>query len=163
MSQEEELVNFGLFVIFIVCIEDVMEKVLGQVVEDMVLEECEKVLIKIFDVVKEGVVKEDYQDVVICFFFYGKQYFMFIMEIYCDICLVGVLFLSIGKFGVDIDNWEWLCYIGDFFLFCIYIGFDGKFVEYSESNVLMKLCYYLFISLDGVEEGDFMLVFGFFG
>ena len=163
MSQEEELANPGLFVTFIVRIEDVTEKVLGQVAEDMAPEEREKALTKTFDAVKEGAVKEDYQDVVIRSFFHGKQYFMFITETYRDIRLVGAPPSSIGKFGADTDNWEWPRHTGDFSLFRIYTGPDGKPAEYSESNVPMKPRYHLPISLDGVEEGDFTLVFGFPG
>lgn len=163
MNWKQEIFNFGLFVIFIVCIEDVMDLVLNNVIEDMDVKMWQFWVDKNMKEVIVVVKMEDYQEVMVCDFFEGIKYYMFVMEIYWDICLVGVLFLLIGKFGVDIDNWVWLWYIGDFFFFCIYVSLDNKLAEYSEENVFFKFCYYLLIFLDGVEEDDFILVFGFFG
>lgn len=68
-------------------------------------------------------------------FDYGNSYYLMLKEIFLDVWFVGIFFNSIGKFGGDIDNWVWLRYIGDFFVFCIYVGFDNKLVVYFENNV----------------------------
>lgn len=71
------------------------------------------------------------------YIFYGgfEYYLIKVFEIK-DVCLVYVLVMGVGKYGGDIDNWMWLCYIGDFLFYCVYVGKDGKFVEYLEDNVL---------------------------
>ncbi|HHB51623.1 MAG TPA: S46 family peptidase, partial [Saprospiraceae bacterium] len=70
---------------------------------------------------------------------------------------------SIGKFGADTDNWMWPRHSGDFSMFRIYADKDNHPATYSESNVPYTPKHFLPISLDGVETGDFTLVFGFPG
>ena len=82
---------------------------------------------------------------------------------YRDIRLVGAPPESIGKFGADTDNWVWPRHTGDFSLFRIYAGPDNLPADYSIDNVPYKPKHFLPISLDGVEEGDFTMVFGFPG
>src|SRR5690606_7075488 len=57
----------------------------------------------------------------------------------------------------------WPRHTGDFALFRIYAGPDNLPAEYSEDNVPFKPKHFLPISLDGVAEGDFTMVFGFPG
>ncbi|MEM9821746.1 MAG: S46 family peptidase, partial [Bacteroidota bacterium] len=106
---------------------------------------------------------KEHEDLIIRPFFKGNQYFMFVTMTYTDVRLVGAPPESIGKFGADTDNWEWPRHTGDFSLFRIYAGKDNMPAEYSEDNVPFKPKHFLPISLDGVEEGDFTLVFGFPG
>lgn len=70
---------------------------------------------------------------------------------------------SIGKFGSDTDNWMWPRHTGDFSLFRIYADKNNRPAEYSEDNVPYTPKHYLPVSLDGVAENDFTLVFGFPG
>ncbi|MEO0725004.1 MAG: S46 family peptidase [Bacteroidota bacterium] len=163
MDKSEELSNPGLFVTFIVRIEDITEKVLGVLSDDMSEADREGALSKIYEQIKAGTPIEEYQDIRIRPFFHGNQYFLFVTETYNDVRLVGAPPSSIGKFGADTDNWEWPRHTGDFSLFRIYTGPDGKPAEYSEDNIPMKPRYHLPVSLDGVAEGDFTLVFGFPG
>ena len=163
MDKSEELANPGLFVTFIVRIEDISDKVLSVLSDDMSEAERESALSKIYDLIKADTEIEEYQDIRIRPFFHGNQYFLFVTETYNDIRLVGAPPSSIGKFGADTDNWEWPRHTGDFSLFRIYTGPDGKPAEYSEDNIPMQPRYHLPVSLDGVAEGDFTLVFGFPG
>ncbi|HFC00763.1 MAG TPA: S46 family peptidase, partial [Phaeodactylibacter sp.] len=96
-------------------------------------------------------------------FFKGNQYFMFVTMTYRDVRLVGAPPESIGKFGSDTDNWVFPRHTGDFSLFRIYAGADNMPADYSPDNVPFKPKHFLPISLDGIEEGDFTLVFGFPG
>lgn len=57
----------------------------------------------------------------IIFFYGGNEFYLFVYKDYYDVCLVFVFFFFVGKFGGDIDNWVWFRYIGDFFVFCIYV------------------------------------------
>lgn len=161
MSQAEELPNPDLFVTFIVRIEDVSEQVLNGVTEDMDSRARQSAVDK--NIEKLTVEKEEYQDYLVRPFFKGNQYFLFVTETYNDVRLVGAPPESIGKFGADTDNWEWPRHTGDFSLFRIYAGADNKPADYSEDNVPFVPKHSLPISLDGVETGDFTLVFGFPG
>ncbi|WP_020537730.1 S46 family peptidase [Lewinella cohaerens] len=163
MTKEQELPNPGLYVTFIVRIEDVTERVNSVLKPEMAPKERQSATDKILEDIKSSLTKEEYQDVSIRPFFNGNQYFAFITETYNDVRLVGTPPSSIGKFGADTDNWEWPRHTGDFSMFRIYAGPDGKPAEYSEDNVPMKPRHYLPVSMDGVEEGDFTLIFGFPG
>ncbi|MBL7746782.1 MAG: S46 family peptidase, partial [Chitinophagaceae bacterium] len=77
--------------------------------------------------------------------------------------LVGAPPAAIGNFGKDTDNWMWPRHTGDFSMFRIYAGKDNKPAEYSADNVPYTPKKSLSISLDGVNEGDFTMVFGFPG
>ena len=96
-------------------------------------------------------------------FFEGNKYYAFITETYKDIRLVGAPPSSIGNFGKDTDNWMWPRHTGDFSMFRIYAGPDGKPAAFSSSNVPYKPKKALSISLDGMEKNDFTMVFGFPG
>ena len=96
-------------------------------------------------------------------FFKGNQYFLFVTVNYRDIRLVGAPPSSIGKFGADTDNWVWPRHTGDFSMFRIYAGKDNLPAEYSEANVPYQPKHFLPISIDGVADGDFTLLFGFPG
>ncbi len=112
---------------------------------------------------KKAASKEDYQDTKVKAFYKGNQYFLFVTERYNDIRLVGAPPASIGKFGSDTDNWVFPRHTGDFSLFRIYADANNRPAEYSKDNVPFTPKHYLPISLDGVEEGDFTMVFGFPG
>ena len=93
----------------------------------------------------------------------GNQYFLFVNEIFRDVRLVGAPPSAIGKFGGETDNWVWPRHTGDFSLFRIYAGKDNKPADYSVDNVPYKPGYFFPISLKGVQEGDFTMVFGYPG
>jgi len=163
MNRSEELANPGLFVTFIVRMEDVTEQALAGVTADMNERQRQSAIDKNLNAVRENAEREDWQDVMVRPFYEGEQYFMFVTETFRDIRLVGAPPSSIGKFGADTDNWEWPRHTGDFSLFRIYADENNRPAEYSENNVPYQPKHSLPISLDGVEEGDFTLVFGFPG
>src|SRR5690554_3964852 len=107
--------------------------------------------------------KESYQENRVRTFYEGNQYMLFVVETFNDIRMVGAPPSSIGKFGSDTDNWVWPRHTGDFALFRIYADKNNRPAEYSEDNVPYKPKHFLPISLDGVAENDFTLVFGFPG
>lgn len=162
-SLEEELPNPGLYVEFIVRIEDVTERVLEGVTDQMSEKEKQALITANSNAIEKSTPKEAWQGTKIKAFFNGNQYFLFVTERFEDVRLVGAPPSSIGKFGSDTDNWEWPRHTGDFSLFRIYADKNNRPAKYSKDNVPYKPKHFLPISLDGVEEGDFTMVFGFPG
>jgi hypothetical protein len=160
---EDELPNNGLYIDFIVRIEDVTSQVLTGVTEDMTEKEKQSRIDKNSNGLQKNVLKESWQDTKVKSFYKGNQYFLFVSERFEDIRLVGAPPSSIGKFGNDTDNWVFPRHTGDFSLFRIYVDKDNRPAKYSQNNIPYTPKHFLPISLDGVAEGDFTLVFGFPG
>jgi Peptidase S46 len=162
-NRGEELPAAGTEVTFIAAIEDVTLRVLAGV-DDKMSEEARKSQIdKTMAQLIKDTKREAYQKVSISPFYDGNQYFMFTTETYSDVRLVGTPPQSIGKFGSDTDNWVWPRHTGDFSVFRIYASPENKPSAYSPQNVPYKPKRSFKISLDGVREGDFTMVFGFPG
>ena len=159
----EELPNPGLFVTFIVRIEDVTKQILNGATAAMSESERQSLVDKNMEALKNTVKKESYQKVLIRGFFENNQYFLFITETYNDVRLVGAPPSAIGNFGKDTDNWMWPRHTGDFSMFRIYAGKDNKPADYSPDNIPYIPKKSLAISLNGVKAGDFTMVFGFPG
>jgi uncharacterized protein (DUF4415 family) len=159
----EEIPNPGLFVTFIVRIEDVSKQVLNGVTLVMSESERQSTIDKNITELRKNTKKEVYQDSFIRPFFEGNQYYLFVTERYNDVRLVGAPPSSIGNFGKDTDNWMWPRHTGDFSMFRIYAGKDNKPADYSADNIPYTPKKSLSISLDGLAEKDFTMVFGFPG
>jgi len=95
--------------------------------------------------------------------FKGNQYLVFVYRRYSDIRLAGVPPESIGKFGGDTDNWEWPRHTGDFSIFRVYMSKDGKPAPYSPENVPFKPKYFLPVSIKGIKDGDYAMIWGYPG
>lgn len=163
MNQAEELPNPGLFVTFIVRIDDVTDKVLAGVQPTDEESKRQSQVDKNGKIILDNVVKEKYQRAFIRPFFDGNKYYLFVTETYDDVRLVGAPPSSIGNFGKDTDNWMWPRHTGDFSMFRIYAGKDNKPAPYSPDNIPYKPKKSLTISLSGMNKGDFTMVFGFPG
>lgn len=163
MSAAEELPNPGLFATFIVRIEDVTKAAVQDIKSGMSEPERQSAIDKRLNEIRLNARKESWQDAMIKPFYEGNQYFLFITETYRDVRLVGAPPSAIGKFGSDTDNWVWPRHTGDFSMFRIYAGKDGRPAPYSKDNVPLKPKYALTISLKGVKPNDFTMVMGFPG
>ena len=95
--------------------------------------------------------------------FKGNQYIMYVYKTYRDIRLVGTPPESVGKFGGDTDNWEWPRHTGDFSVFRVYMAPDGKPTEYSKDNVPLKPKHFLPVSIKGIKDGDYAMIYGYPG
>ena len=93
----------------------------------------------------------------------GSKYYIFYYEVYTDIRLVGAPPVSIAAYGGDTDNWEWPQHKGDFALYRVYAGKDGKPAKYSADNIPLSPKKILTISAKGVKEGDYTMVMGYPG
>jgi len=159
----EELPNKGLFVTFIVRIDDVTKAALSNVTATMSEAERQGQIDKNLAEVRKNVKKEAKQDVMTRAFFEGNQYYLFVTETYKDVRLVGAPPSSIGNFGKDTDNWVWPRHTGDFSMFRIYADKNNQPAEYSPENVPYIPKRSLKISMSGISEKDFTMVFGFPG
>jgi hypothetical protein len=162
-DMSQELPNPGLTVTFLISMEDVTEKVLQGVSDKITEAERYQIIKKNIDKITSEAVKNTHYKARVESFYNGNQYFLFINEVFEDVRLVGTPPSSIGKFGGDTDNWMWPRHTGDFALFRVYCGKDGKPAPYSKDNVPLKPRKYFPISMKGVVEGDFTMVFGYPG
>jgi hypothetical protein len=162
-TREEELPNPGKTVTFLIRIEDVTEKVLKNVTPEMdesTRETKEEEAASLIE--REARGNTSYETKVKSFFETNKFY-LFVYETFRDVRLVGTPPQSIGKFGGETDNWVWPRHTGDFSMFRIYCGKDGKPADYSRDNVPYHPKYFLPISLKGVEKNDYTMVMGYPG
>jgi Peptidase S46 len=163
MNNAQELPNPGLTATFIIRMEDVTKQVLMDVTNNTKETDREKIIAtNISKIVKEATANTKY-NAFIRPFFYGNDYYMFITETFKDVRLVGAPPSSIGKFGGDTDNWMWPRHTGDFSIFRIYANKNNEPAEYSPDNIPYQPKYVIPISLKGIEEGDFTMVYGFPG
>lgn len=162
-SLKEELPNPGVTATFIIKIEDVTQQVMRGLTDSMDEAAKQKKIEENIALVVQNSPKEAWQENRVRTFYEGNQYMLFVVETFKDVRLVGTPPSSIGKFGSDTDNWVWPRHTGDFSLFRIYADKNNRPAEYAETNVPYTPKHYLPISLDGVAENDFTLVFGYPG
>lgn len=162
-KMEDELPNENLVVTFMVKIEDVTALVLEGTSSLASEAEKQKKIQENITALTNSLPKENWQENKIRTFFEGNQYMLFVTETFKDVRLVGAPPTSIGKFGSDTDNWVWPRHTGDFSLFRIYADKNNRPAAYSKDNVPYTPKHFLPISLDGVAEDDFTLVFGYPG
>ncbi len=162
-TKADELPNPGLTVTFIRRIEDVTDIALAGVTADMSEAERQSTIDRNLNDHAPSVRREADEDIFFRPIYYGNQYLLFVTLTYRDVRLVGTPPESIGKFGADTDNWVWPRHTGDFSLFRIYAGPDNRPADYSPDNRPYDPVHHLPVSLGGVKEGDFTLVYGFPG
>lgn len=158
----EEKVNSGLWVSILVRMEDVSEMV-NNAIESADADSIEIKKTEIFESIEKEAAKNTHYEATVKSFFKDNAFYLFVFEKFTDIRLVGTPPQSIGKFGGDTDNWMWPRHNADFSMFRIYANKDNKPADYSKDNVPYQPKHFLTISLKGVNEGDFTMVYGFPG
>ncbi len=162
-SKEDELPNPGKTVTFLISVEDVTAKVLADITDEMSESERNNKIDQVVRQLEREAKGDSHYEVYIRDFFKANQYFLFVTETFKDVRLVGAPPQALGKFGGDTDNWMWPRHTNDFSMFRVYCAPDGTPAEYSEDNVPYQPKHHLPISLKGVDEGDFAMVFGYPG
>ncbi|MDO5104510.1 S46 family peptidase [Capnocytophaga sp.] len=162
-SLSEELPNPNLSVTFVVRIEDVTASILKGTEKAMSESEKAQMIEKNTAELVKSAPKEAWQENRVRAFYNGNQYILFVVETFKDVRLVGAPPSSIGKFGSDTDNWAYPRHTGDFALFRIYADQNNRPAEYAKTNVPYTPKHYFPISLDGIAEDDFTMVFGYPG
>lgn len=147
-SRSEELPNEGLWVRFLVRMDDVTERLAaGETTDEIIAAATE-----------DGRYKAAVERM-----YYGNQSFLFVYRQFDDVRLVAAPPSSIGKFGGDTDNWIWPRHTGDFSVFRIYADKDNEPAAYSPDNVPYRPKRHFAVSTKGVKEGDFTMIYGFPG
>lgn len=161
-SKSEELPFAGLSANFLVKIEDVTTQVLDSM-KGLAWRDWEIVKGRVFNNIARAATEGTHYNARVYSMFKDNQFLMYTYEIFTDIRLVGAPPENVGKFGGDTDNWEWPRHTGDFSVFRVYMGADGKPAAYNSANIPYKSKHFLPISLKGVKEGDFSMIFGYPG
>ena len=147
-SRSEELPNEGLWVRFLVRMDDVTERLAAGETADQIIAQASE----------NGRYKASVENM-----YYGNQSFLFVYRQFDDVRLVAAPPSSIGKFGGDTDNWIWPRHTGDFSVFRIYADKDNEPAAYSPDNVPYHPKRHFAVSTKGVREGDFTMIYGFPG
>ncbi|WP_343669580.1 S46 family peptidase [Chitinophaga sp.] len=161
-TKTQEIPAAGLTVQFLVRVDDVTKKMEDALQGLTGQDRMKKQQTAIGEIVTEATNGTGYEAKVLPLF-KGNQFLLFVYERYKDIRLVGAPPESIGKFGGDTDNWEWPRHTGDFSVFRVYANKDGKPAEYSADNVPLKPKYFLPVSIKGIKENDYAMIFGYPG
>jgi hypothetical protein len=162
-SKEEELPNPNLSVTFLIRIEDVTSQVLANVKQGISETERTASINDARQVIEKKASEGNDYRVQVGSFYGGNYFYLLVYEKYNDVRLVGAPPSSIGKFGFDTDNWEWPRHTGDFSVFRVYSGPDGKPAPYSKENIPLKPKRFLPVSIKDLNKGDFTMILGYPG
>ncbi|HEX5003631.1 MAG TPA: S46 family peptidase [Bacteroidia bacterium] len=163
MNREEELPNPGLFVRFLVRMEDVTDQVMKQIPDTIKEVNLQNYLKQVYAPLIKDASEDGRYEVVIRPFYNGNQYFLFVYEVFRDVRLVGAPPQAVGDYGGDTDNWMWPRHTGDFSVFRVYCGKDNKPAEYSKDNVPYHPKSFLPVSMKGLQKDDFTMTIGYPG
>ncbi len=163
MSKEEELPNPNLSVTFLIRIEDVTSQILANVKPDMSETDRTAAVNEARQSIEKKATEGNNYRAQVGSFYGGNYFYLLVYERYTDVRLVGAPPSSIGKFGFDTDNWEWPRHTGDFSVFRVYSGPDGKPATYAKENIPLKPKYFLPVSIKDRNTGDFAMILGYPG
>ena len=163
MKKEDEL-PAGFSVSFLQSMDDVSAVINAKLNDEMSVDERNKVIQQLADSIESAIEgDEKYIEASVKSFFKGNEFYVFVYKTFPDVRLVGAPPSSVGKFGGDTDNWMWPRHTGDFTMFRVYAGEDNEPAEYSETNKPYTPKHFLPISLEGVNQGDYAMIFGYPG
>jgi len=163
MNNKEEIPCPGLTVTFVRAMENVTDKIIGGLQDEMRDGARDSVISVRIKSLEKGYQYTSGKDASIKSFANGNQYWVVISETYRDIRLVAFPPNGIGSFGGDSDNWMWPRHTGDFSMFRIYANAQNKPADYAAGNVPYKSKTFFPINANGYKEGDFTMVYGFPG
>jgi len=96
--------------------------------------------------------------------FYGGAQYKLVKRLEVrDVRLVYAPADAIGKYGGDIDNWQWPRHTGDFAFYRAYVAPDGSAADFDEANVPYRPEHHLKVSASGLDDGDFVMAAGYPG
>ena len=149
MNHSEELYCPGLKVHILERMEDVTSRINAGVSKEQIIAEAEAGGVGLKAKVES--------------MYYGNVHYLFVYREFNDVRLVGAPPTTIGKFGADNDNWIWPRHTGDFSVFRIYADKNNNPAEYSADNKPYTPKRHFKINTEGVNEGDFTMIYGFPG
>lgn len=161
-SKTEEIYAPGVHAQFLIKILDVTDKV-NEKIKDIPANELTQKLPAILTEMGAKETEGTGYEGRVASMFKANQFLLFVYERYKDVRLVGTPPESIGKFGGDTDNWEWPRHTGDFSIFRVYTNKEGKASDYAADNIPLKSKYSLPVSIKGVKDGDYTMIYGYPG
>lgn len=156
----DEIPSPGLAVTFLVKIEDVTSKVLPLFQSNMSEIKRKSIADSVGSVLTKEVTKGTTYTARVLPFYNGNRYYLFVYEKFEDVRFAYAPPSSIGKFGGETDNWMYPRHTGDFSVFRVYCGPDGKPAKYSKNNVPYTPKRFAHISNQGYSEGDYAMILG---
>jgi hypothetical protein len=163
MTRDQELPNPNLSVTFLVKIEDVTDQILANVKAGMSEQDRSSAINEVRSTIEAKAAEGTNYRATVSSFYGGNYFYLLVYERYNDVRFVGAPSSSIGKFGFDTDNWEWPRHTGDFSVFRVYSGPDGKPAPYSKDNIPLKPKYWLPVSIKDLNKGDYAMILGYPG
>jgi hypothetical protein len=161
-SQKDEKPIKDMWVSILVRMEDVTGRVQTELAGVSEKDRSKK-LMEINKKIVEEVTKGNGYDARVSEYYRGNAYYLLIFEKFTDVRLVGTPPQSVGKFGGDTDNWVWPRHTGDFSVFRVYSNKENKPAAFSNDNIPYTPKRHLPVSIKGVKNNDFAMVYGFPG
>ncbi|NRF41444.1 S46 family peptidase [Pedobacter foliorum] len=152
----------GLFVRFLQKMEDVTAQV-NEATKGLKGAEKSSKMLEVFGAISKAAITGPTIEANVKDFYKSNQFILFVYERFDDVRLVGAPPQNIGKYGGDTDNWEWPRQTGDFSVFRVYSSKNNAPAKYSPENVPFKPKKFLPVSIKGVKNGDFSIVYGYPG
>ncbi|MBK7478128.1 MAG: S46 family peptidase [Haliscomenobacter sp.] len=162
-DKSKEISSRGLSVQFLNKIEDVTARVEEAIGSATGMDKNRKLSEVFQKIAAEATGGDEFKRASVNPIFRGRQYLLYVYDVYKDVRLVGTPPESVGKFGGDTDNWEWPRHTGDFSVFRVYMSPDGKPANHNASNVPYKPKHFLPVSIKGFADGDYAMIFGYPG
>ena len=157
---EDEIPTPDLTIRFLVRIEDVTEKMLAQLPENLTGKERTQKQDSLANALRLDAEKDTHYIAQVKTFYSGNEFYLFVYEEFKDVRFAHAPPTSIGKFGGDTDNWMWPRHTGDYAVFRVYSAPDGKPADYSSENVPYQPKRFAAISTKGYHSGDFAMIMG---
>lgn len=162
-TRDEELPNPSKIARFLISTEDVTEKVMAELNDNMSFQKKQQAISQVSARLEKEAVGDTHYQAQVRSFLESNKYYLFVYETYRDVRLVGAPPQALGKFGGDTDNWMWPRHTADFAIYRVYAGPDGKPASYSKDNVPLKPRHFLPISIKGVKDNDYAMIMGYPG
>jgi hypothetical protein len=155
-----EIPTPGLTVKFLVKIQDVTERVISQLPDNLLGKARIEKQDSITGVIQKEAEKGTGYIGRVRSFYSGNEFYLFVYEEFTDVRFAYAPPISIGKFGGDTDNWMWPRHTGDFSVFRVYCSPNGKPAKYSKDNVPYSPKRFATISNKGYQPGDYTMIMG---
>lgn len=162
-KMDQEIPVEGLTATIVVRIEDVTPDITAKLKDGMSSQERYKVISEEIAKLEEKATEGTHYKAFVEEFFEGNEFYLFVVERFQDVRMVGAPPSSVGKYGGDTDNWMWPRHTGDFSMFRIYADKDNKPAKFSEENQPYKPKHHLPVNIKGVKENDYAMILGFPG
>ena len=159
-KMSDEIPSPGLSVKFLVKIQDVTERIISQLPDNMLGQKRIDKQDSIVTAIQLETEKGTQYSAKVKPFYSGNEFYLFVYEEFTDVRFAFAPPTSIGKFGGDTDNWMWPRHTGDFSVFRVYSDKNGKPAKYSAENVPYSPKRFASISNQGYVPGDYTMIVG---